>query len=71
MLTSDELQSSSSPFHTLSLINQELRFVLRADQRACFEFQSDNEGKIKHLKKQKARLEAALKVLEGKLGHNA
>ena len=51
------------PRHTLDLVNKELQFVDNAGGGAVFEFQSGDDDRIKHLMKQKARLEAAVKAL--------
>jgi hypothetical protein len=66
---SDDTTNISSvpefPGCTLQLINAELQFVVGAGRHAVFEFQSGDDDRLKHLEKQKARLEAAVKALKG------
>jgi hypothetical protein len=53
------------PRCTLELINTEPQFVVGAGRDSVFEFQSGDDDRLKHLEKQKARLEAAVKALKG------
>ena len=65
LVTLSQNLSVPVPPAALELINQELQFVLNADENSVFEFQSGDDDRLKHLARQKARLEAAVKALKG------
>lgn len=61
----EELNPGEVPIYTLLLVQKERLFVLAAGRDRVFEFQSGDDERIKHLRSQKSRLEAALAKYDG------